>query len=105
MDFSEIYKHVKPIKKQDIFFRLYYTKKSIEYSMEEKDGDYITITAEQFAIANPLVTVKDGKIHKNTQLNIGKLVLHNKGQGTAKDDITIIKHNSDTKWEFKTYED
>ena len=100
-NFREALKLVKPIKKQEIFFRLYYDDDGnvITYSMEDLPGKYIEINAEQFAIGNRNIYIKNGKIYKKKQLSIGKLIPTEEYDGT---DITVIKDK--TQWKMKTYE-
>lgn len=74
---AEALEKLEPPKKQKIFFRLYYDKetgKPVAYSMEELDGDYIEITAEQFAMCDPYVIVEDGQIVKRQLVTTSKLV-------------------------------
>jgi hypothetical protein len=104
--FEALQSHVEP-EKQKIFFRLYYNKKNgdlIEYSMEDLPGDYIEITAEQFAESNPYVYVKDGKIKKRKMLTYGKLVPSATGYPTHATDVSIVDPESTTFWDFKTYD-
>jgi len=91
--------------KPKVFFRLYYdieTGGPLFYSMEDKPGDYITITAKEFAELRLDITVKDGKINRLRSTSIGKLVPAHFGHGTTKDDITIV--GDEQYWEMKTYE-
>lgn len=91
--------------RQVIFFRLYYdpkTKAALFYSMEDKPGDYITISADEFAEMRYDVVVKDGKIQRVRDVSIGKLVPSDIGHGTSQNDISIV--GTEQYWEMKTYE-
>jgi len=91
--------------RHEIFFRLYYdpeTKEPLFYSMEDKPGEYITITAEEFAEMRYDVVVKDGKIRRVRATSIGKLVPSDIGHGTLQNDISIV--GDEQYWEMKTYE-
>jgi len=91
--------------RQVIFFRLYYdpeTKAALFYSMEDKPGDYITITKDEFAEMRYDVVVKDGKIERVRAVSIGKLVPSDSGHGTLKADISIV--GDEQNWNMKTYE-
>jgi len=93
---------------QKIEFRLYYlplTGEIVTYTMENLDGIYILITADEFAEMRPDVIVKDGKIHKVSGISIGKLVPappSTTGYGTLQRDISIV--GCEQYWEMKTYE-
>jgi len=102
--FREAEKLINTPVKQSIFFRLYYTASTVTYSMQELEGDYITITPEQFAIGDKNIFIKDGEIHKKNLISIGKLVPSTNGVSTNDTDITLIDNNSTTQWETKTYE-
>jgi len=97
---------VKPLPKQDVFFRLYYDDNGevITYSMENLDGKFIEITSDEFALGSREVYVKDGVIHNKILTVSGKLVPSNKGVGTHPEDITLVDNNSKTKWKYKEYE-
>jgi hypothetical protein len=87
-------------------FRLYHdaTGTILFYSMEDLPGEYIEITAEQFAAMRYDVYVKDGKVHQKKMVSLGKLVPSSKGFPTSPGDITLIEPTSTTYWENKTYE-
>jgi len=99
-NFSEAIKQVQSISKKPIFYRLYYNAEGdiICYSMEDLDFKYIEITAEEFAISNMDVFVKDDEIHKKQLSSIGKLVPINGGSA----DVSIIA--GEPKWRMKTYD-
>jgi hypothetical protein len=104
--FKAIAEHKDP-PKQKIFFRLYYDKKTgalISYSMEDLDGDYIEITAEEFAIANPNVYVKNGEIKERKLLNYGKMKPSDDGFAVCPTDISLVDPDSTTYWKFQTDE-
>lgn len=106
-NFFEGLKLAEPVAKQEIFFRLYYNEETgqpIEYSMEERDEAYIEITAEEFAIADPMVYVKNGEIRKRKLMNYGKLVPSDNGYAVHAKDISLVDPTSDTYLEFRTYE-
>jgi len=92
--------------RHEIFFRLYYdpeTKAPLFYSMEDKPGDYITITALQFAELRYDILVKDGKIETVRAVSIGKLVPSLIARyGTLKADVSIV--GDEQYWNMKTYE-
>lgn len=106
-NFFEALKLVNPPEKQEIFFRLYYDKKSGEvicYSMEDLEGDYIEITKEEFALSRQNVIVKDGKIKVKNRIPIWKLVPSPEGYAVHPLDISIIAPDSGVYWDTKNYD-
>lgn len=93
-------------KKPPVFFRLYYdpeTNEPLFYTMEDKLGDYITISAEEFAELRYDIIVKDGKIERVRAVSIGKLVPSSIARyGTLKNDVSIV--GNEQYWNMKTYE-
>jgi len=89
---------------QKIEFRLYYDdeNKPTFYTMEELEGNYINITALEFAEGRQDVVIKDGKIKRVSGISIGKLVPSQDGYGTLRDDVSIV--GLETLWSMKTYE-
>ena len=104
-NFLEALKLLEPQKPAVFDFRLYYNKETGEplfYTMENLDGDYITITREQFAECRYDIKVKDGKIERIRFIAIGKLVPADSGYGTLQTDVSIV--GDEIHWEMKTYE-
>ena len=99
-NFLEALKMVRPVKRQEIFFRLYYDNDGniITYSMEDLEGDFIEVTCEEFAIGDKNIKIVDGKIHKICLTTYGKLVPINNNPT----DITVITDKPS--WKMKTYE-
>lgn len=89
-----------------VTWRLYYddTGAPIEYSMEERSGNYINITPEQYARGNFHVRVIDGKIVELIKnRNHKKLVPDEYGTPCHLNDITIVVDDSQphVKWKLK----
>lgn len=93
-------------KQVDRFRRLYYNKETgepIAYTMEELDGDYITITSEEYAQGRYDIIVKDNKILKFESIEYArKLVLNEDGFACTPTNVLIVDNSSDTKWKVKT---
>jgi hypothetical protein len=98
-----------------IEYRLYYNKDNVSYAIvilgkpTELSGNYIVITKEEYAEANPDVYVKNGKLFKKKdstynldKISTGKYV-------TSKYDASIIlyEHEIDTteseRWDITVY--
>jgi hypothetical protein len=94
-------------------YRAYYDEngKVTTYAMQDLEGmgNWITITREQFAEANPFCRVIDGVLKKPIQsrsyITLSKTDLDKNVIKTSKNDICIlvddIEHN---KWKIVTYE-
>lgn len=90
-----------------IFYRLYYNDQGmpIAYSMEDLPGKYIEITAEQYAVSDPHVRVKNGQLIKTTTCAISKLIPAADGTPCAVDNITIVENTQhNQKWKLKNYD-
>jgi len=95
----------------DVEFRLYYDKtgKALFYTCEKPEGNFIVIDSLTYAIGNPNVMVKDGKItdleYKKT---ISRYYKSSKGIKTSDFDISIITpknyKGSTNKWIYKNVE-
>lgn len=89
-------------------FRLYYDSdgRVTCYSMQELEGNYITVTKEQYAEGRYDVTVINGVIKYPVNKVYRKLVPSLTGTATMRNDVTII---SDTEtdaqhWKTRIYE-
>jgi hypothetical protein len=73
-------------------FRLYYDAigNVITYTTEQLAGDYIVVTREQYAEANPNVIVKNQQIVKKTARLVTKLTKSSDGIRTSKYDVNVI---------------
>ena len=90
-----------------VFFRLYYDDAGypICYSMEDLPGNYLEITAEQYAESNHQVRVQNGRIIKQQHARTSKLVPSLIGTACCSEDVTIVtdaEHNQ--KWKLKNYD-
>ena len=98
---------VKPNKKVDKKYKLYYNKqtgKPLQYSTEDLDGDYIEITKQQYAESRYDSIVLNGKLTSIVEaVRWRKLVPGNEGVACAVDNVMIVDTNSSAKWKVKTY--
>lgn len=90
-----------------IFYRLYYDESGapLAYSMEDLPGNYIEITAKQFAESSDRVMVKNGQLIKKSQTRSSKLVPTNTGVQCHSEDVTIIvEPNIGQAWKLRHYD-
>lgn len=92
-----------------IFFRLYYddTGRPLSYSMEDLPGNYIDITAEEFARSSFRVQVIDNKlVHILPKKIISKLVPAESGTCCLKNNVSIVVDSTQphTYWSLQTNE-
>lgn len=90
-----------------IFFRLYYDDDGYPlcYSMEDLPGNYIEITAEQYAESNHRVRVQNGQIVKQQQTRTSKLAPSQTGTACCPEDVTIVTDTEpNQKWKLKNYD-
>ena len=85
--------------------RLYYNKetgKPIEYSMETLEGNYITVTKEQYAQGRHDVIVRNNQIVPIKEIKyIQKLVPSQTGMPCTPSNILIVDKTSNSKWCIK----
>lgn len=91
---------------QVLFYRLYYDHlgQPVCYSMEDLPGNYIEITAEQFAHSNPHVRVVDGKLVLPPAPCPPTLVPGEAGTPCSVTDVAVVVHPTQphTKWKLVT---
>lgn len=97
----------KPKKPVDFTYRLYYNKETgdpIAYSMEQLEGDYITVTKEQYTEGRHDVIVKDNTIFKLDSIQyIRKLIPDQKGIACDSSNVLILDPTGNKKWNVKTH--
>ena len=106
-NFLEFWKTYTWSEPKPVFFRLYHDDAgyALCYSMEDLPGNYLEITAEQYAESNHRVRVQNGRIIKQQHARTSKLVPNLIGTTCCPEDITIVsdaEHNQ--KWKLKTYD-
>ena len=87
-----------------IEYRVYYdsTGKVITYTTEDIPGDYIIVTAEQYAEARSDALVFNGKLVLPHKVKVVSKLIRNldRGVSTSKYDINVITDIDSTKWEL-----
>lgn len=108
-NFIEVFSNLPPWQLPQVYYRLYYDDQGqvVEYSQEDKPGNYIDITPELFR-DQPPARVVDGKIQLIETAQITKKLSPGKDRGTAchpQDVCVIVDSTRDhVKWSKKTYE-
>lgn len=90
-------------------YKLYYDDngKVITYSTDDRPGNFIIITKEQYKQARPDVLVKDNKLlYTHRQMHVSSLKKNkNKGRRTTKYDVNILSDVGPTVyWSEEIYE-
>jgi hypothetical protein len=92
---------------QMLFYRLYYDQlgQPICYSMEDLPGNYIEITAEQFAQSSPHLRVVDGKLVLPRVPCSPTLVPSDQGTAWVVEDVAVVVADTQphTKWKLVTH--
>ena len=89
-----------------VFYRLYHdsTGFPLFYSMEDRPGTYIEITAEQYAENRSNVRVRNGQIVPVTWQTAQKLTPSNTGTMCHDRDVAVVVKQNGTYWSKRTYE-
>jgi len=92
----------------ELEYRLYFDNQGspLYYTMDKPDGQFISITLEQYQRSNYNVKVINGKIKELTN-NIVKLVPATSGTACHVNDISIVADDTSKKqhWKLKTNEE
>jgi hypothetical protein len=94
-------------KVKPVFFRLYHDNQGypVCYSMEDLPGQYIEITAEQYAESSDRVVVRNGQLIRLYQARTSKLIPAESGTPCHPTDITIVVDaEPNQKWKLKNYD-
>jgi hypothetical protein len=91
---------------KEIEYRVYYDAKTgqvLDYTNDQRPGDYILVDRETFHKHKFDVTVRDGKLVTPIPPRV-KLVPGEKGRGCHSHDITILSDENSVYWTIKKYE-
>jgi len=104
----DVFANLEPWQPPVVFWRLYYDAAGhpLFYTQEDKPGNYIDVTPEQYQRASMHVKVKDSKLVELTTKRIKKLMPSETGTPCCPTDVSIIvpvtkQHQC---WRLKTYE-
>lgn len=97
-NFLEVFGNLEPWQPPEVFWRLYYDEAGypLFYSMEDKPGNYIDITPEQFQRASMRVRVRDGRLVELNTNPIKKKVPADTGTPCHPKDVSIVVSREQT---------
>lgn len=91
-NFLDVFANLEPWQPPAVFWRLYYDEAGnpLFYTQEDKPGDYIDVTPEQYQRASMRVKVVDGKLIELTTSRIKKLTQSDSGTPCYPTDVSIV---------------
>lgn len=91
-EFLEFWKNIQWPEPKPVYYRLYYNDvgEPLFYSHEDLSGKHIDITPEQFSLQDLSVKIVDGKLVRQRQTRITKLVPSNSGVLCHSNDVTVV---------------
>jgi len=92
---------------QPVVLKLYYDDAGnpIEYTSETRDGNYIEVDAETFAIRSMRVRVENGVLkHLPPATYVNKLQPSDSGTLCHLRDVAVVTKDTGTYWKRSTYE-
>lgn len=107
-NFWQVWNNLEPYAPPVVFWRLYYDEQGypLFYTMEDKPGNYIDVTPEQYQRASMRVRVRNGQLTELKSNPVKKLVPSDLGTACHSTDVTIVVDNAQQHqcWKIKTYE-
>ncbi len=91
-NFWKIFSNLEPWAPPKVFWRLYHDDAGFPlfYTMEDKPGNYIDVTPEQYQRSNMRVRVKDGKLLELNTNPVKKIVPAESGTPCDPQDVSIV---------------
>ena len=91
-EFLEFWKNIQWPEPKPVYYRLYHNDvgEPLFYSHDDVPGKHIDITPEQFASQDHSVKIVDGKLVRQRQTRITKLVHSNSGVLCHTNDVTVV---------------
>ena len=107
-NFWEVFSNLEPYTPPVIFWRLYYNDQGFPlfYTQEDKLGNYIDVTPEQYRDANMRVRVRNGQLIELKSNPVAKLIPSETGTPCYPNDVSIVVTESQehTKWSKRVFE-
>lgn len=109
-NFLKVWQNLEPWQPPVVFWRLYHDNQGrpLFYSQEDKPGNYIEVTPEQYQRANMRVRVRNGQLEEIHTVSFKKLVPNDTGVGTPcyPSDVSIVVDTDQPhqRWRTKTNE-
>lgn len=91
-NFLDVFANLEPWQPPRVFWRLYYDEGGypLFYSQEDKPGNYIDVTPEQYARASMRVRVREGNLIELNTTPVKKLVPGDTGTPCYPTDVSIV---------------
>ena len=107
-NFWEVFNNLTPWEPPIVFWRLYYDDRGFPlfYSQEDKPGNYIDVTPEQYRDASMRVRVRDGQLIELRSNPVKKLVPDETGTPCYPNDVSVVVKDTEQhqRWRLKTHE-
>jgi hypothetical protein len=104
----DVFASLEPWHPPVVFWRLYYNEAGVPlfYTQEDKPGNYIDVTPEQYQRASMQVKVVDRKLVELTTKRTRKLMPSETGTPCYPSDVSIVVPETDQhqRWRIKTNE-
>ncbi len=102
----DVFANLEPWQPPVVFWRLYYDEGGapLFYTQEDKPGNYIDVTPEQYQRASMHVKVTDSKLIELTTKRTKKLMPSETGTSCCPSDVSIIVPETEQhqRWRLKT---
>lgn len=91
-NFWKVWNNLEPWQPPQVFWRLYYDEQGapLFYSMEDRPGNYIDVTPEQYSLASMQVRVVNGKLQQLSTKRSKKLMPSTTGTPCHPQDVTVV---------------
>jgi hypothetical protein len=107
-NFWQVFGSLEPWQPPVVFWRLYYDENGMPlfYTQEDKPGNYINVTPEQYQRASMRVKVKDNKLIELTTTPVKKKIPADTGIPCYPNDVSIVVAESEPHqcWRLTTNE-
>ena len=91
-NFLDVFANLEPWQPPVVFWRLYYDEAGnpLFYTQEDKPGNYIDVTPEQYQRASMQVKVRDNKLVELSTKRIKKMMPSETGTPCLSTDVSIV---------------
>jgi len=107
-NFLDVFANLEPYQPPVVFWRLYHDDAGypLFYTQEDKPGNYINVTPEQYQRANMQVRVQNGVLVELTTKRTKKLMPSSTGTPCYPTDVSIVVPETEQhqRWRTKTNE-
>lgn len=107
-NFWQVWNNLEPYEPPAVFWRLYYDKQGhpLFYSQEDRPGNYIDVTPEQYQRANMRVRVRNGQLVELKTYSVAKLTPAETGTPCHPSDVCVVvaESHEHTKWSRRVFE-